>query len=86
MAADLETGLKWARDDYVRDEMERQRRALKEIAARRRGRDEGGVVILDDSDEVDGVGAREGVGGGQRRGGREEVPGPSNHVRHGNLG
>lgn len=51
MAADEETGLKWARDDYVRQEMERQRRALEEIAARRRGREEGGVVILDDSDE-----------------------------------
>ncbi|KAE8779539.1 Cysteine-rich receptor-like protein kinase 10 [Hordeum vulgare] len=31
--------------------MERQRRALEEIAARRCGREEGGVVILDESDE-----------------------------------
>ena len=51
MAADDETALKWARNDYVREEMVRQRRALEEIAARRRGREEGGVVILDDSDE-----------------------------------
>ncbi|KAE8782293.1 SEC12-like protein 2 [Hordeum vulgare] len=51
MAADDETVLKWARDDYVREEMERQRCALEEIAARRRGREEGGVVILDDNDE-----------------------------------
>ncbi|KAI5001391.1 hypothetical protein ZWY2020_026041 [Hordeum vulgare] len=51
MAVTDETALKWARDDYVREEMERQRRALEEIAARRRGREEDGVVILDDSDE-----------------------------------
>uniref|UniRef100_R7WA37 ABC transporter domain-containing protein n=1 Tax=Aegilops tauschii TaxID=37682 RepID=R7WA37_AEGTA len=31
--------------------MERQRRALEEIAAWRRGRDEGGVIVLKDSDE-----------------------------------
>ena len=51
MAADKETGLKWARDDYVRQEMERQRRALKEIAARQCGREEGDVVILYKGDE-----------------------------------
>ncbi|KAE8787580.1 Cysteine-rich receptor-like protein kinase 10 [Hordeum vulgare] len=51
MAASDETALKWERDDYVREEMERQRRALEEIAARRCGREEGSVVILDDSDE-----------------------------------
>ncbi|KAE8806339.1 Ethylene receptor 1 [Hordeum vulgare] len=31
--------------------MERQCRALEEIFARRRGREEGGIVILDESDE-----------------------------------
>ena len=36
---------------YVREEMARQRRALKEITARRRGREEGGVLFLDDIDE-----------------------------------
>ncbi|KAF7022504.1 hypothetical protein CFC21_035233 [Triticum aestivum] len=33
MAADEETGLPWARDDYVRQEMERQRRTLEDIVA-----------------------------------------------------
>ncbi|KAE8813012.1 Homeobox protein KNOX3 [Hordeum vulgare] len=47
MAADDEIAFKWARDDYVRKEKERQRRALDEIAARHRGREEGGVVILE---------------------------------------
>ncbi|KAE8817384.1 Cysteine-rich receptor-like protein kinase 10 [Hordeum vulgare] len=51
MATDNETALKWVQDDYVHEEMERQDRALKEIAAQRRGREEDGVVILDDSDE-----------------------------------
>ncbi|KAE8783807.1 SEC12-like protein 2 [Hordeum vulgare] len=51
MVAADETMLKWAWDDYVREEMERQRRTLEEIAARRRGREEGGVVILDDNNE-----------------------------------
>ncbi|KAE8802393.1 Cysteine-rich receptor-like protein kinase 10 [Hordeum vulgare] len=51
MVADLDTGLKWSCDDYVREEMECQCRALEEIAERRRGRDEGGVIVLSDSDE-----------------------------------
>uniref|UniRef100_A0A8I6XZD0 Uncharacterized protein n=1 Tax=Hordeum vulgare subsp. vulgare TaxID=112509 RepID=A0A8I6XZD0_HORVV len=51
MAANNEAALKWVWDDYVREEMERQRRTLEEIAARRRGREEGDVVILDESDE-----------------------------------
>ncbi|KAI4995623.1 hypothetical protein ZWY2020_035526 [Hordeum vulgare] len=50
-AANNETTLKWARDDYVREEMERQCCALEEIAARRRGCEEGDIVILDDSDK-----------------------------------
>ena len=51
-----EDALRWARDDYLRDEMVRQRRALEEIAARKRGReDEHGVVILDSDDDEDAV-------------------------------
>ena len=46
-----EDALRWARDDYLRDEMVRQRRALEEIAARKHGReDEHGVVVLDSDD------------------------------------
>ena len=53
-----EEALKWARDDYLRDEMVRQRRALEEIAARRRGReDEHGVMILDSDDDEDAPGS-----------------------------
>ena len=52
-----EDALRWARDDYLRDEMVRQRRALEEIAARRRGReDEHDVVILDSDDDEDAPG------------------------------
>ncbi|KAI5010891.1 hypothetical protein ZWY2020_013028 [Hordeum vulgare] len=51
MTVDDETALKWARDDYVREEMEHQHRALEETVARGRGREEGGGVILDDGDE-----------------------------------
>jgi hypothetical protein len=50
-ALDDEAAMKWAREDWARLEMERQRRALEEIAARRRGRDEGGFVVLEDSDD-----------------------------------
>ncbi|KAI4999640.1 hypothetical protein ZWY2020_004229 [Hordeum vulgare] len=51
MAVDDETVLKCTQDDYVRKEMERQRCALEDIAARHRGREEGGGVILDDGDD-----------------------------------
>lgn len=50
MVADLESGLLWLCQDYVREEMERQHRALEEIVARRCGRDEGVVVMLSDND------------------------------------
>ena len=43
--------LKWAWEDWAWLELERQRRALQEIAARRRGRDEGGVVVLDNNND-----------------------------------
>ncbi|KAE8797605.1 Cysteine-rich receptor-like protein kinase 10 [Hordeum vulgare] len=52
MAAADETALKWAWGDYVWEKMERQHCAPEEIAARRRGREEGGVVILDHNNEV----------------------------------
>ncbi|KAE8778227.1 hypothetical protein D1007_48937 [Hordeum vulgare] len=51
MAADLDTVLESSCDDYVREEMERQRCALEEIAAWRRGSEEGGVIVLDDNNE-----------------------------------
>ena len=51
MAADDETILKWAKADYVREQVERQRRAYEEIKARRRGREEGGIVVLDSGEE-----------------------------------
>ncbi|KAE8788644.1 hypothetical protein D1007_37212 [Hordeum vulgare] len=47
MAADLSL----LRGDYVREEMKRQHRALKEIAERHRCRDEGGAIVLYDSDD-----------------------------------
>ena len=47
-----EDAMWWSRDDYLREEMIRQRRALEEIAARKRGReDEDGVVVLDSDDD-----------------------------------
>src|SRR4051812_36245383 len=50
-----EDALKWTRDDYLCDEMVRQRRALEEIAARKRAReDENGVVILDSDEDAPG--------------------------------
>ncbi|KAE8811229.1 putative WRKY transcription factor 35 [Hordeum vulgare] len=51
MSAGLDADLKWSREDYVREEMERQLRALEEITERRRGLEEDGVIILSDIDE-----------------------------------
>ena len=52
-----EDAMRWARDDYLRDEMVRQRRALEEIATRKRGReDEHDVVILDGDEDEDAPG------------------------------
>ncbi|KAE8795686.1 hypothetical protein D1007_29401 [Hordeum vulgare] len=51
MSADLDAGLEWSRDDYVRQEMEHERRTLEEIAERYRVRNEGGVIVLSDIDE-----------------------------------
>ena len=51
MATDDEAALKWAREDYIREQVFRQRRAYAELQAQRqaahRGREEGGVVVLD---------------------------------------
>ena len=47
-----EDAMRWAREDYLREETVRQCRALEEIAARKRGReDEHGIVILDSDDD-----------------------------------
>ena len=47
-----EDAMRWSRDDYLREEMVRQCRALEEIAAHKRGReDEDGVVVLDSDDD-----------------------------------
>ncbi|KAE8771902.1 putative WRKY transcription factor 35 [Hordeum vulgare] len=51
MAVDLDADLKWSRDDYVGEKTEHQRHALEEIAERHRGREDGGVIVLSDSDE-----------------------------------
>ena len=50
---DDEVALKWASQDYLMMEMERQRAALQRFEQRRRGRDEGGVVVLVDRDDDD---------------------------------
>ena len=54
-APDDESALKWAKEDHVREQVRRQRRAYAELQARRRGREEGGVIVLD-SDEEDEAG------------------------------
>ncbi|KAE8790397.1 hypothetical protein D1007_35358 [Hordeum vulgare] len=51
MAADLNADLKWSRYDYVREEMEHERRTQEEIPERRHGCDEGDAIVLSDSDE-----------------------------------
>ncbi|KAE8809573.1 hypothetical protein D1007_13866 [Hordeum vulgare] len=43
---DMAADVKWSCDEYMRE-----RRALKEIVERRRGYDEGGIIIPSDSDE-----------------------------------
>ncbi|XBH65159.1 hypothetical protein VPH35_118800 [Triticum aestivum] len=63
VAPDDESALKWAREDYVREQVRRQRRAYLETQARsraearrraeerRRAAEEGGVIITDSDDE-----------------------------------
>ncbi|KAE8800666.1 Homeobox protein KNOX3 [Hordeum vulgare] len=50
MPADFDTGLQWACDDYVREEMERKRRTLEEIVERR-PLEEADVIILSDDEK-----------------------------------
>ena len=71
-ALDDEAALKWARDDWVQTERERQRAALARFETRHRGRDEGGIVVLDDSDDdASPQPVRHGdAGQGSNRGGR----------------
>ncbi|KAE8818184.1 hypothetical protein D1007_04060 [Hordeum vulgare] len=51
MATDLDTGLKCPHDDYVREEMERKRRAVEKIDAWRRDHEEDDIIVLSDSDK-----------------------------------
>jgi hypothetical protein len=53
MAAADETAMRWAREDYVREQVARQRRALEELKARQRRpvREVDGVLVLDSDDE-----------------------------------
>ncbi|XBJ12198.1 hypothetical protein VPH35_016771 [Triticum aestivum] len=58
VAPDDESALKWAREDYVREQVHRQRRAYLEIQARsraeaRRRAEEVGVLVIDSDDEVE---------------------------------
>ena len=58
VAPDDESALKWAREDYVREQVRRQRRAYLETQARsraeaRRCAEEGGVIVIDSDDEVE---------------------------------
>ena len=63
--------MKWAQEDWAQLELERQCRALEEITARRRGRDEGGVVVLYNSDNDAPPPVRQGdFGQGSSRGDR----------------
>ncbi|KAE8786404.1 putative WRKY transcription factor 35 [Hordeum vulgare] len=55
MAANLDVNLKWSHDEYVREDMERRHYALEENAEWRRGRNEGGVFFLSNSDEEETV-------------------------------
>ena len=51
VALDDDAALKWARKDFLKMERDRQVAALRRFEQRRQGREEGGVVYLDDSDD-----------------------------------
>ncbi|XP_044356403.1 uncharacterized protein [Triticum aestivum] len=56
VAPEDESALKWAKEDYVREQVRRQRRACLETQARshaeaRRRAEEGGVIVIDSGDE-----------------------------------
>ena len=50
VAPDDESALKWAKEDYIREQVRRQCRAYLETQARRRA-EEGGVIVIDSDDE-----------------------------------
>ena len=87
-----EDAMRWSHDDYVREEMVRQRRALEEIAARKRGReDEDGVIVLDSDDDdapgpsnpprQPGEGCSRDDGGAGRGGGGDDDDGGGDYTR-----
>ncbi|XBI23728.1 hypothetical protein VPH35_048906 [Triticum aestivum] len=51
VAPDDESALKWAKEDYIREQVRRQHQAYAELQARRRGCEEGGVIVLDSDEE-----------------------------------
>ncbi|XP_037416881.1 uncharacterized protein LOC119279933 [Triticum dicoccoides] len=51
VAPDDESALKWAKEDYIREQVRRQRQAYEELQARRLGHEEGGAIILDSDEE-----------------------------------
>lgn len=55
VAPDDEATLKWAKEDYVPEQVRRQRQAYAKLQARCRGREEVGVIVLG-SDEEDKAG------------------------------
>nr|BDI54548.1 receptor-like protein 12 [Triticum aestivum] len=52
VAPDDEFALKWAREDYVHEQVRQQRRAYPETQARSCA-EEGGVIVIDSNDEVE---------------------------------
>ncbi|XP_037416770.1 formin-like protein 3 [Triticum dicoccoides] len=53
VAPDDEAAVKWAREDYIREQVLRQHQAYAELQAWCRGREEGGVTVLDGDEEDD---------------------------------
>ena len=58
VAPDDESALKWAKEDYVREQVRRQRRAYLKTQAhshaeQRCRAEEGGVIVIDSDDEGD---------------------------------
>ena len=51
MAPDDASALKWAKEDYVREQVHHQRRAYLELQAHCRCREEGGIIVLDNDEE-----------------------------------
>ena len=64
VAPDDESALKWAKEDYIREQVHRQRLAYLETQARRRA-EEGGVIVIDSDDEGE-AGPSSGVGDSAR--------------------